>query len=175
MKPFRLWVYRLLTCLLPESRGFDLKNALLRWAGAKIGSNVRVYSSARIVGTGRLIIGDDVHIGSGVFISSIAPAEIRLGSQIDIGPQVMILTGSHEINVENNLKDPLYGHIAGKGTEKSVYVGNGSWLGARSLILPGVTLARRTLVAAGSVVTRSSDKEAAMLAGSPAVEKKIYR
>lgn len=172
MSTAKLWIYRLIVMWIPESRLFPLKNFLLRWAGAKIGRNVRVYSSATIVGTGRLEIGDDVHIGSGVFISSVAPALVKIGSCIDIGPQTMILTGSHEINYSDNFADPLHGHVAGRGTEASVVIGDGTWLGARSLILPGVILADKTLVAAGAVVTKSVANPKSLVAGVPAVIKR---
>lgn len=161
MKPFRLWIYRLLTSWMPETRFFGLKAALLRWCGATIGQNVRINSSAVFVGNGRLSIGDDVWIGAGDVISPIAPVEIVLGSHIDLGPQVMILTGSHEI-------DPNGEHIGGKGKEARVEIGDGCWLGARSTILPGVVLPRKTLVAAGAVVVKDVLKEKSLVAGVPA-------
>jgi len=165
MKAFRLWIYQRLTCWLPESRCFAFKCALLRWAGAKVGRNVRIYSSATIVGSGALEIGDDVHIGSGVFISSAAPAGVVIGSHVDIAPQVMILTGSHEIDAKGE-------HIGGKGTTVSVSIGDGCWLGARTTILPGVTLTEKVLCAAGSVVTKSVEDECCLIAGVPAVVKR---
>lgn len=166
MNTLRLYLYHLITLVLPESRCFGLKNALLRWAGAKIGTNVRIYSSAKILGTGALIIGDDVHIGSGVLIMPVAPAAITLGSHIDIGPEVMIITGTHEI-------DPSGEHIGGKGTAAPVTIGSGSWLGARATILPGVTIPSKTLVAAGAVLTKSSEAPCTLLAGVPACVKKM--
>lgn len=162
-----LWFYKLLTGWLPESRGFGWKNFLLRRAGAKIGRNVRVYSSAHILGTGSLTIGDDVHVGPDVLISVAAPAGVTIGSHVDIAPGVMILTGSHEI-------DPQGEHLAGKGTAASVTIGAGSWLCARSVILSGVTLPEKTLVAAGAVVAQSIATPASLLAGVPAQVKKQY-
>lgn len=167
MNSFKLYLYHLITLVLPESRCFGLKNAMLRWAGAKIGENVRIYSSAHIIGTGALVIGEDVHIGGKCFISPIAPASITIGSHVDIGPEVMLITGSHEI-------DPAGEHIGGKGATASVSIGSGSWLGARATILPGVTLPEKTLVAAGSVVTKSSEAPCTLLAGVPARIKKIF-
>lgn len=167
MNTFKLYLYHLVTLVLPESRCFGLKNALLRWAGAKIGANVRIYSSAKILGTGALEIGDDVHIGAGARISPVAPSSITLGSHIDIGPEVMIITGTHEI-------DPSGEHIGGKGKSASVTIGSGSWLGARATILSGVTLPSKTLVAAGSVVTKSFDVPCSLIAGVPASLKKAF-
>lgn len=167
MKPFRLWIYRLLTWWLPETRCFGWKRMLLRWAGAKFGKNVRINSSAVFSGNGGLVVGDDVWIGAGDVISPVAPASITIGSHIDFGPGVMIITGSHEIDLEGE-------HIGGKGKAASVVIGDGCWLGARALILPGVTLADKTLVAAGAVVTKSVNVPCSLVAGVPArIKKKL--
>ncbi len=165
MKPFRLWIYRLLTWWLPETRCFGWKMLLLRWAGATVGKNVRINSSAVFNGNGDLCIGDDVWIGAASVIMPIAPARVAIGSHVDIGPGVMILTGSHEI-------DPDGLHIGGRGTAKSVTLGDGCWLGARATILPGVSLAEKTLVAAGAVIAKSVDVPCSLVAGVPAVMKK---
>lgn len=167
MKPVRLWVYKLLTCWLPETRCIKLKVALLRWCGATIGKNVRVNSSARFIGNGGLIIGDDVWIGAGCHIMPTGNAHIVIGSQCDLGPKVMILTGSHEIDVEG-------GHIAGKGISANVEIGDGCWLGARSTVIPGVTIAKKNILAAGSVMITSSEIEKSLWAGVPAKMKKQY-
>lgn len=165
MSSFRLYIYRLIAWLFPETSCFGIKAALLRWCGAAVGKNVRIGSSATFIGTGQLTIGDDVWIGAGDFISSAAPASIAIGSHCDFGPGVMIVTGSHEV-------DPVGEHTAGKGTASSVVIGDGCWLGARTTILSGVTLPRKTLVAAGAVVTRSVEGEAKLVAGVPARVKK---
>lgn len=167
MSPFRLYLYRLVASCLPETRFFGAKAALLRWCGATVGANVRIVSSAVFTGTGAVTIGDDVWIGARNFISSVAPASVTVGSHCDFGPDVMILTGSHEI-------DPTGAHTAGKGTAASVSVADGCWLGARSTVLPGVALPRKSLVAAGAVVTRTPDPpgEGCLFAGVPARAKR---
>lgn len=166
LSPFRLWVYRLLVHNLPETRFFKVKVALLRWAGAQIGENVRINSSAVFLGNGGLVIGNDVWIGAQNFISPIAPVAIVIGSYVDFGPQVTVITGSHEI-------DPEGEHIGGKGFASGISIADGCWIGARSLLLPGVSLPRKTLVAAGAVVTRSVASEQCLVGGVPAVVKKV--
>lgn len=167
MKSFRLWIYRLLTWWLPETRCFGWKAFLLRWAGATVGKNVRINSSAVFGGNGELVVGDDVWIGARDVICPTAPARIVIGSHVDLGPEVMMLTGSHEIDLVGE-------HVGGNGTAASVFVGNGCWLGARVMILPGVTLAEKTLVAAGAVVTKNVDAPYSFVAGIPAVVKKSF-
>lgn len=168
MNSFRLYLYSQIVRWLPETRFFGLKVKLLRWCGATIGENVRINSSAQFSGDGSLIIGDDVWIGPECFISPVGSAIIQLGSHIDIAPQVMILTGSHKI-------EPLGEHIGGEGYSASVVVDDGCWLGARSMLLPGVTLPKKTIVAAGAVVTKSIDDERSLLAGVPAKVVKLYK
>ena len=164
-----LWIYRLATVWMPETRFFGVKAWLLRKCGAEIGRDVRICSSACFLGTGRLVIGDDVWIGpQGLFATSGAAA-ITIGSHVDIAPRVTIETGSHTI-------DPDGEHIGGAGYSASVTVGSGSWIGACAVILPGVSLAEKTLVAAGAVVTRDVSERggACLVAGVPATCKKIY-
>lgn len=156
-----------MTCWLPESRFFGLKASMLRWCGAMVGKNVRIASSAVIAGDGVLEIGDDVWIGAGDRISPTGTASVKIGSHIDFGPEVMILTGSHEI-------DPDGEHIGGKGISRDVVISDGCWLGARAVILPGVRLAERIMVAAGSVVTKPCETPKSLLAGVPAAVKKSY-
>lgn len=167
MNTLRLWMYRMVVRLLPETRCFGFKVALLRWCGAYVGRDVRICSSATIIGNSKLVVGDDVWIGAGVFISATGGATIEIGNHVDIAPRVMILTGSHEI-------DPHGTHIAGRGTSASVRIGSGCWLGASCIILPGVELPEKNLVAVGSVVTHSILGTNRLVAGLPAVVKKEY-
>lgn len=164
MNTRRLWLYMIMSGFLPESCFFNFKAWLLRWCGAKIGENVRINSSARFWGPGRLVIGDDVWIGPATILCTGVGGDIAIGSHVDISLRVNMSTGSHEIDVAGE-------HSAGKGTQKSIVVEDGVWIGMGVTILQGVTIGRKAIVAAGSVVTR--DCEACVLyAGVPAVKKK---
>jgi len=165
MRTFRLYIYSIIKCLLPETRAFSFKAWMLRWCGAKVGRNVRINSSARFIGNGQLEICDDVWIGASNFIMTTSPARIIIGKCSDFGPQVTIITGTHEISKSQE-------RIAGEGLSLSVEIGEGCWLGARCLILPGVELGPRTLVGAGAVVVKSNKEGNVLLAGNPAVVKK---
>ncbi len=168
MKSGRLWIYRLVTRFLPETRFFGFKASLLRWCGAKIGNNVRICSSALFLGIGKLDIGDDVWIGPLVAIESSGNATVIIGSHVDIANGVMITTGTHEIDIEGK-------HIAGDGCNKSVEIGYGSWLCLCAKILPGAKVGAHSIVAAGSVVTSCFDGDYVLLAGLPAAIKKRYK
>ncbi|MGM0945460.1 MAG: acyltransferase [Bacteroidota bacterium] len=148
MSSFKLYLIRLLLLFIPETRGFGLKRTLYRWAGVKVGKQVRICSSAFIAGAGELRIGKNTWIGHQAMIISTSLVEI--GMNVDIAPKVLISTGSHEIDLQGE-------RIAGKGTSEPIYIGDGSWLGAGSIILPGSQIGEKAIVAAGAVVKRKVD------------------
>ena len=150
--------------LLPESSCFSLKRALLRWCGATIGRNVRICSSAVILGAGELSIGDNTWVGHGAMI--VASGKLSIGQNVDIGPQVYIGNGTHKVETSSK-------RCAGEGLALPVLIGDGSWLGVRAIILPGVEIGSMTIVAAGAVVTKSHCGHC-LLAGVPARVKKEW-
>lgn len=154
MSPGRLYLCSLIFRCLPETRFFASKALLLRWAGATIGKGVKICSSATVLGTGALEIGDDSWIGHQVLIAS--SSCVRIGRCVDIAPRVFVGTGTHQL-------DPKGTHSAGVGISQDVVIGDGAWLGACATILPGVSIGQKAVIAAGAVVTR--DVPAQSLAG----------
>lgn len=166
MNSKKLFIYKLVANFLPESRCYALKNRLLRWCGASIGENVRIHSSTRIIGTGRLEIGDDVFIGPQTIISTSGDAVIQIGSHVNIGAMSYITTGTHLI-------DPNGVRSCGEGFNRDVLIGDGAWLTVHVLVLPGVMedrleIGAKAMVMGGSVVT-SAVPERAVVQGNPAV------
>lgn len=162
MNSGKLFIIGLIMPLIPLTRGFRLKAKLFRWAGAKLGKNVRIVSSVKIIGNGELIIGDNTWIGHETLILS--SSKIEIGANCDIAPRVYIGTGTHLIT-------PQKERIADITMSKDISIGNGCWLCVNSIILPGVSIGNKCVVAAGAVVKNSSD-DYKMLAGVPAKEYK---
>jgi acetyltransferase-like isoleucine patch superfamily enzyme len=75
---------------------------------------------------------------------AIAEAEIVIGNRVAIGPEVVICGAGHD---HTSLALPDAG--------ATIRIHDHVWIGARSLILPGVEIGERAVVGAGSVVTRS--------------------
>lgn len=144
MNTAKLYIYNLLAIFMPPSRFYGLKRRLLRWAGASIGENVRVVSTARFHLTGRLEIGENSYIGDYVLIAG-GDATVRIGSNVSIGPRCTLVTGSHELYTEPGI-------AAGRGYSHSINIKDGVWLGASSTVLAGVTIGRASVIAAGGVV-----------------------
>ena len=144
--------------LLPESRLFGLKRAVYRLCGAGIAPGVRICSSVTILGPGRLRIGRDSWIGHSTMI--VTGAAVDIGAEVDIAPRVFIGTGTHGPGTATK--------AAGPGEQRPVTIGDGCWIGAGALILPGTRLAAVTTVGAGSVVTRGTKEPGTTIAGNPA-------
>lgn len=157
-----IYLYNIIRLILPETSLFKLKNLFLRWAGANIGAKVRICSSAKIVGNGNLLIGSDTWIGLDVLILSSEGVTIEIGDNVDIAPQVFIGTGTHELSSDGS-------RVAGKGASKSIQIGNGTWIGARAVILPGVKIGKMCMIAAGSLVNKDVP-DYTMVGGVPAKE-----
>jgi acetyltransferase-like isoleucine patch superfamily enzyme len=143
--PTRLAICRALFAAIPETRLFSLKARLLHWAGVELGQGVRLCSSATLLGAGRISIGAGTWVGHQVML--VSGSSLTIGANVDLGPRVFIGTGTHEKGV---------GKAAGRGVHKDVHIGDGAWIGAAALILPGVTIGERCTVGAGAVGTRST-------------------
>lgn len=146
MNSFLRYVIGLIFPILPETSFFALKCFLLRKTGAKIGNNVRICSSVKIVGSARLSIGNDTWIGHDVFIS--LADNVNIGNCVDIAPRVIICTGSHRL-------DAVGKHTAGEGYTETITIDNGVWIGIGATILPGVFIGEKSMVAACSLVNKS--------------------
>lgn len=165
MRTIVQYLNKLIFPLLPETKCFGLKRGLLRLSGAKIGNNVRICSSAMIVGAGELTIGDNTWVGLRCLIC--ASSSIHIGKNVDIAPDVYIGDGTHEITPEMD-------RIAGFDTAKPIKIGDGCWICANSTILPGVTIGEKCVVASGAVVTCNFQNQL-LLAGIPATIKKVLK
>lgn len=158
MNSLKLYIVNKISCLLPETRAFGFKRTLYRWAGAKIGKDVRICSSVKILGVGVLSINDNTWVGPGVIIS--CSSKITIGANCDIAPCVYIGDGTHKIMADGE-------RVAGDAVTDNIIIGDGSWICVNATILPGVSIGRKCVVAAGAVVTSGSE-DMKLLAGVPA-------
>ena len=157
----RLALAHLCARLLPHDMFNHRRTAIYRMAGLRLGRDVQILGPLTLLGWGDIIrlldVGDDVALETPCTISLCAP--VRIGHRVHMGQDVMILTGSHQIgDAEMRCGDYEFAPVE---------IGDGCWLGARVLILPGVTIGPGCVVAAGSVVTRSMPPDS-VVAGNPA-------
>jgi acetyltransferase-like isoleucine patch superfamily enzyme len=130
-----------------------------RFYGFHSGARTRVLTSVIIHYPEGLLIGNDVGIADGCQLN--AAGGIEIGDAVFIGPSVIIWSQNHAYE-RCDLR------IMDQGYERSkVTIEDDVWIGAGAIILPGVRLSRGTVVAAGAVVTRTTDAYA-IVGGVPA-------
>lgn len=157
----RLLLTQMCCALLPSHVGSRLRVYALRAAGFRIGHGSVMWGMPRITGNRdlytRLSFGRRCLVNVGCFFD--LGASITIGDGVALGHQVMILTTSHAFGPAEFRAGPTY--------TKPVVIQDGAWLGARVLVLPGVTIGAGAVVAAGAVVTRDIPANA-LVAGVPA-------
>ncbi|AZP14680.1 hypothetical protein EJN92_20220 [Undibacterium parvum] len=73
-------------------------------------------------------------------------AEIRIGARVLLGPGVHLYTTTHPI-------DPIE-RASGLQLAAPIRIGDDCWIGGQTVIMPGVSIGARSVIGAGSVVTR---------------------
>ncbi|BCB96071.1 hypothetical protein JZK55_09930 [Dissulfurispira thermophila] len=76
--------------------------------------------------------------------------DLDIGNYVMIGPGVTITTSGHSFNNKEIMRFQ-------KDTYKKIVIEDDVWIGANAVILPGVTIAKGTVVGAGSVVTKNTE------------------
>ncbi|MBA4107924.1 MAG: hypothetical protein C0485_19505 [Pirellula sp.] len=94
--------------------------------------------------------GYQTHIGSRTFVNwgliALDVGRIDIGDDVQIGPNVQLLTATHPVESEPRL-------LKWEGS-KPITIGNNVWLGGGVIVCPGVTIGENTVVGAGAVVTQ---------------------
>lgn len=121
---------------------------LLRLSGGTIGQSSIVRHGITL--TGERVLMKNLVVGEGCYIEPNCTFDlldqITIGDGVTIGHQVMILTSSHQIGPKE--------HRAGESTRAPVVIEKGAWIGARSTLLPGVTVGEGAIVAPGALVNK---------------------
>lgn len=125
--------------LLPIPR---LKAAVLRLFGAHIGLRAHIKPGLKVKFPWYLAIGDYCWIGEDVWIDNLAP--VTIGSHVCVSQGAYLCTGNHDWKT-TNLK--LF--------RRPVVLSDGCWIGARSVVGPGVTVGIAAVLAMGGIAMRN--------------------
>ena len=87
---------------------------------------------------------------------------LDIGNNVMCGPEVITYTNSHKFD---SVTIPMCEQ--GYTTSKKIRIGNDVWIGARVIILPGITIGDGSIIGAGSVVTKNVPNYS-IVAGNPA-------
>ena len=121
-----------------------LKKFWLTIFGAKIGKGVVIKPKVNVKYPWKLTIGDYAWIGEEVWIDNLD--EIKIGPNCCVSQGAMLLTGNHDFTKTS------FDLIT-----KPIVLEEGSWVGARSTVCPGVKLGSHSLLTVGSIATKNLD------------------
>ncbi len=106
--------------------------------------------------------GYNIALGSKVFFNFncvvLDVMRVEIGNNVLFGPSVQIYTATHPISATERR--------TWREFAKPVSIGSDVWVGGGAIICPGVTIGDRTVIGAGSVVTRSIPADV-VAAGNP--------
>lgn len=154
----KIFINKLYTLYLKNFRGLETEsiipfNTKFTWPHqVKIGKNCTLedYISFKFDGPyqkgSAIIIGDNVHIGSG--------CEFNINLGIEIKSNTMIASGVKFIDHDHGIdKSSLMCYQI--GLKAKIFIEEDVWIGANAVILKGSNIKNGAIVAAGCVVTKS--------------------
>lgn len=162
MKKIFMHYWRIISYLLvnhvfagPNPHFFRIKRWLLRSIGFKIGENTKIV--APFYSTGEVEIGSNCWIGANFVVRGLG--KVVLGNNIDVGPDTTYITGTHYIGDKKRR--------AGTGYNTIITIGNGCWLGAKSVFVNNITIGESCVIAASACVCKDIPNDK-MVGGVPA-------
>lgn len=128
----------------------EANDALRVKAAYAIDPTVSWGSGTRILGAGKITIGESTYLGTNCFVvAEPADAKITIGRSCAISHSVHVRTASYRTDIpfERALDAPL--------ASGDVSIGDHVWIGAHAVITGGVAIGSNSVVGANSVVTRN--------------------
>lgn len=133
-----------------------IKIYLLKVFGAKIGKGLVIKNNVTIKFPWKLIIGDDVWIGENAWIDNLD--KVTIGNDVCISQGALLLTGNHD-----------YTRSTFDYRNAPITVEDGAWIGAKTVVCPGVKVHSHAILTVGSIATK--DLEAyGIYQGNPATK-----
>lgn len=117
-----------------------IKVFLLRAFGAKIGKGICLKNNVIIKFPWKLTIGNNCWIGENVWIDNLD--EVVIGNNVCISQGALLLTGNHDYSISNM---PY--------RNAPILIEDGAWIGAKSVVCPGVKAETNCVLTVGSVAT----------------------
>ena len=103
-----------------------------------------------------IVVGDNVYFNFNCVVLDVM--KVSIGSRTMMGPNVQIYTATHPINYKER--------ATGLEFAKPITIGEDVWLGGNTVVCPGVSIGDRSVIGAGSVVTKDIPADV-FAAGNP--------
>jgi maltose O-acetyltransferase len=133
---------------------FGKRLALLPEILGKVGKDVVILPPVTLDVGFNIEIGDHSFINANTTLLDTYP--IVIGARVQIGPDCGFYPVGHPVQASGrNFKDVATGAPASLTTGAPIVIEDDVWIGGHVVVVPGVTIGARTVVAAGSVVTKS--------------------
>lgn len=121
-----------------------VRHGILRLLGLRLGRSSVIHMGTEVRRPSGISIGDQTIVGHRCVLDG--RGGLRIGSNVNLSSEAMIWTAQH---------DPQSEHFETRYA--SVVIEDYAWVSCRTVVLPGVTIGRGAVVAAGAVVTTSVD------------------
>lgn len=149
-----LWHIYILNYIFSYIPCLELRIVFLKMLGANLGKHTIIDMGFYILSPGTLRIGDFCHLNRNCFLD--ARGGLLIGNNVSISHNVSICTGGHDFNT------PTFDYNA-----SPIVIEDNVWIGLGATILKGVTIREGSVIAAGAIVTKSTDPYG-VYAGVPA-------
>ncbi len=134
----------------------NVRKTIQRTAGMKIGKGSSVHRGLTVYDPSGITIGEDTVIGEKSTLDG--RGSLRIGNHVALASEVMIYNSQHDVH------DAEF-----KAETKPVIIEDYVFIGPRAIVLPGVTIGKGAVVAAGAVVTKNVEP-LSIVGGVPARE-----
>lgn len=136
---------KLRSFILTRDEPFDFK---------QIGQNVSIPGDLIIDGAQNMTVGSNVHFGVRSLIYC-TRAPLTIGHHVVFGPETIIVTGDHRFDIKGEYIINVTDEMKLPQNDQPVTIEDDCWIGARVVILKGVTIGRGSVIGAGAVVTKN--------------------
>lgn len=132
----------------------QLRRAVYRRAGMSLPSTSSIHWRAEFYAPEGIVVGEHCTIGDSAFLDG--RSGLTIGDNVNLGSHVTIYTREHDVD------SPDFAE-----TGAAVHVADYAWISSHAIVLPGVSIGRGAVVAAGAVVTKDVEP-LSVVGGNPA-------
>jgi len=136
-----------------EPQSEERNEAMKELFDGNVPAGLSVFTPVQIDFPKQMTFGEHVFINHS--FTAMAIGGITIGNNVQIGPNVTIVTDSHDFHDRYVLRC------------RSVVIEDNAWIGANAAIMPGVTVGKNAIVAGGAVVTKNVPANT-IVGGNPA-------